>query len=83
MARPLTKSTGGEEYGRSVERSPWLEALCILFGIGLVLFETNPEEPDFTIRVRAQRHPPDMFYVNDLADRIYQYDPATFNQLFG
>ena len=24
MARPLTKSTGGEEYGRSVERSPCL-----------------------------------------------------------
>ena|ERR1051326_4581237 len=23
MARPLTKSTGREEYGQSVERSPW------------------------------------------------------------
>jgi hypothetical protein len=23
MAQPLTKSTGREEYGRSVERSPW------------------------------------------------------------
>jgi hypothetical protein len=23
MAQPLTKSTGREEYGRSVERRPW------------------------------------------------------------
>jgi hypothetical protein len=26
MAQPLTKSTGDEEYGRSVERSPWTGA---------------------------------------------------------
>lgn len=65
-----------EDYSR-------LEALCMLFGIGLVLFETNPEEPDFKIRVRAQRFPPDMFYVNEFAERIYQIDPAIFNQLFG
>ena len=65
-----------EDYSR-------LEALCMLFGIGLVLFQPNPEEPDFQIRVRAQRYPPDMFYVNEFAERIYQIDPATFNQLFG
>jgi hypothetical protein len=65
-----------EEYSR-------LEALCILFGIGLVLFDTKPEEPDFKIRVRAQRYPPDMFYVNEFAERIYNIDPETFNQLFG
>lgn len=65
-----------EDYSR-------LEALCMLFGIGLVLFETNPDEPEFEIRVRAQRFPPDMFYVNEFAERIYQIDPAKFNQLFG
>jgi hypothetical protein len=72
----MPKSISEEDYSR-------LEALCMLFGIGLVLFETNPEEPDFQIRVRAQRFPPDMFYVNEFAERIYQIDPATFNQLFG
>ncbi|MFY0541512.1 hypothetical protein [Nannocystis pusilla] len=32
-----------------------LEALCMLFGVGLVLFSLNPEQPDFKIRMRAQR----------------------------
>jgi hypothetical protein len=72
----MPNSISEEDYSR-------LEALCMLFGIGLVLFETNAEEPDFKIRVRAQRFPPDMFYVNEFAERIYQIDPATFNQLFG
>ncbi len=32
MVRPLTKSTGREEYGRSVERSPcYVQALYLLF----------------------------------------------------
>jgi hypothetical protein len=35
-----------EDYGR-------LEALCMLFGIGLVVFNPDVEEPDFFIRVRA------------------------------
>jgi hypothetical protein len=65
-----------EDYSR-------LEALCILFGIGLVLFELNVDEPDFQIRVRAQRFLPDMFYVNEFAERICQIDAAMFNQLFG
>jgi len=40
-----------------------LDALCLIFGIGLVLFDnSNPNE--FEIRVRPLRHEPDMFYVN-------------------
>lgn len=72
----MPNSISEEDYSR-------LEALCMLFGIGLVLFETNPDDPDFQIRVRAQRFPPDMFYVNEFAERIYQIEPGTFNQLFG
>jgi hypothetical protein len=72
----MPKTISEEDYSR-------LEALCMLFGIGLVLFETNPDEPNFEIRVRAQRYPPDMFYVNEFAERIFQIEPATFNQLFG
>lgn len=60
-----------------------LEALCMLFGIGLVLFELKPKNPDFRIRVRAQRFSPDMFFVNEFAERIHQIDPSVFNQLFG
>jgi hypothetical protein len=72
----MPTSISEEDYGR-------LEALCLLFGIGLVLFEINIQDPAFDIRVRAQRHPPDMFYVNEFAERIHQIDAGTFNELFG
>ena len=42
-----------------------LDALCLIFGIGLVLFDnSNPNDPQFEIRVRPLRHEPDIFYVN-------------------
>jgi len=42
-----------------------LDSLARIFGIGLVLFELdNPNQPQFTIRARASREEPDMFYVN-------------------
>jgi hypothetical protein len=72
----MPDSISEEDYSR-------LEALCILFGIGLVLFKVNPEEPEFQIRVRAQRYSPDMFYVNEFAERVYQLDVEMFNTLFG
>ena len=72
----MPASISEEDYSR-------LEALCMLFGIGLVLFEVDAEKPDFQIRVRAQRFSPDMFYVNEFAERIYEIDPSVFNRLFG
>ncbi len=42
-----------------------LDALCNIFGIGLILFDhNNPRAPGFEIRVRATKQDPDMFYVN-------------------
>jgi len=42
-----------------------LDALCMIFGIGLVRFDAeNPKRPGYDIRVRAARHDPDSFYVN-------------------
>jgi len=42
-----------------------LDALCLIFGIGLVLFDyTKMKDPQFEIRVRPHKHDPDMFYVN-------------------
>jgi len=42
-----------------------LDSLCMIFGIGLILFDIdNPKFPNFEIRVRAAKHEPDMFYVN-------------------
>jgi hypothetical protein len=60
-----------------------LEALCMLFGVGLVLFDLDPANPSFQIRVRAQRFSPDMFYVNEFADRLRTHNAAIFQQIFG
>lgn len=65
----------GEDQGR-------LEALCMLFGVGLVLFDLDPQTPHFTIRMRAQRFSPDMFYVNEFADRLRVSDRSAFDELF-
>lgn len=42
-----------------------LDALARIFGIGFILFDVaTPRVPNFSIRVRATRHEPDIFYVN-------------------
>lgn len=41
-----------------------VESLCLIFGIGLVLFDEDKENPVFEIRVRSLKHEPDSFYVN-------------------
>jgi len=74
IAMPST--TAEEDLGR-------LEALCMLFGVGLVLFDLDVNNPNFSIRVRAQRFSPDMFYVNELADSLKKYNAEVFEQLFG
>ena len=52
-----------------------LDALCTIFGIGLILFNTTqPDNPIFQIRVRAAKHEPDAFYINQniklIADQL-------------
>ena len=54
----IPKNSSDEDISR-------LDSLCLIFGIGLVLFDnTKPGDPKFEIRVRPIRHEPDMFYVN-------------------
>ena len=55
-----------------------LESLCHIFGIGLVYFEhtEKPTTSIYKMELRAQKHSPDMFYVNefikgDLATALY------------
>lgn len=71
----MPKSLGEEEKAR-------LESLCMLFGVGLVLFDLDPKKPNFAILVRAQRFSPDMFYVNEFADRLKDADRELFGRLF-
>ncbi len=60
-----------------------IEALCILFGVGLILFDLNPQDPNFRIRVRAQRYNPDMFYANEFASKLRDTNKEAFKKLFG
>ncbi len=71
----LPSTVPEEDQGR-------IEALALLFGAGFVLFDLNAEDPHFRVRVRAQRFAPDMFYVNDFADRLHDFDRTLFNRLF-
>lgn len=42
-----------------------LEALCLICGLGLVLFDhLNPDAPDFILKLRAVKSEPDSYYVN-------------------
>lgn len=59
-----------------------LESMSMLFGVGLVVFEPEVTAPNFEIRVRAQRFLPDMFYVNEFADRLRQHNAELFEELF-
>ncbi|HEX2632527.1 MAG TPA: hypothetical protein VHM22_06950, partial [Bradyrhizobium sp.] len=60
-----------------------LEALCSLYGMGLVIFEINPDAPNFSIKLKPQRLEPDMFYVNDFARRLLEANRHEFDRLFG
>lgn len=60
----------------SEEDKSRIEALSLIFGIGLIFFDsTNSKNPSFEIRVRPIKHEPDMFYVN-------QYMKTIENNLF-
>lgn len=72
----MPESIGEAELSR-------LEALCMPLGVGLVLFTPDPSAPDFAIRVRAQWSIPDVFFVNEFAERLKEADIELFERLFG
>ena len=54
----IPKSSSEEDKSR-------IESLCLIFGIGLIFFDTaNKENPQYEIRVRPIKQEPDSFYVN-------------------
>ncbi len=59
-----------------------LEALSIITGIGLVTFNLDPDNPNFTLLVRAVLAQPDMYYVNEMAKRLHAAYPVEFERLF-
>jgi hypothetical protein len=78
-----TKTYIAEPATISEEDLSRLEALCMLFGVGLIVFDLSVSDPNFKIRMRAQRFSPDMFYVNEFADRLRLHNHDLFEELFG
>ncbi|MGH7176149.1 MAG: hypothetical protein ACREJC_02105 [Tepidisphaeraceae bacterium] len=72
----MPSSLGQDEAGR-------LESLCLLFGLGLVLFDIDQCAPNYRIRTRAQRFNPDVFYVNEFIQRLSSHNGEVFQRLFG
>ncbi len=65
--------------GSSEEDISRIDALCLIFGLGLILFDvSNAEDPQFEIRTRPTKHEPDMFYVNEYLKK----DPKVVAKLF-
>lgn len=59
-----------------------LTALCSIYGIGLVTFNEDVEEPAYNVRVNAQSVQPDMYYVNEMARLFSARDPRRFRSIF-
>lgn len=55
-----------------------IDALCELFGIGLIDFSFSNNEASFRVQVRPVTHAPDHAYVNDFLTKL---DRATYNKL--
>lgn len=59
-----------------------LKSLCTLHGVGLVTFDLNKIDPNFTVIVIPATADPDMFYVNSMLDRLRNSNSDLLNKLF-
>lgn len=59
-----------------------MDALATIHGVGLVTFTLDPENPNFSLRVRAASSQPDIYYVNEMARRLFNHSTKLFNALF-
>lgn len=59
-----------------------LKSLCSIHGVGLVTFALNKEQPDYIVVVLPAIAVPDMFYVNNMLERLKSSEPDLLNRLF-
>ena len=57
-------------------------SLSTTFGLGLVTFKVDADDPEFAVQVRATLATPDMVYVNQMATLLNSYDKKGFDRLF-
>lgn len=59
-----------------------LKSLCSIHGVGLVTFVLDKEQPDYSVVVLPVNASPDMFYVNNMLERLKLSEPKLLNRLF-
>lgn len=59
-----------------------LKSLCSIHGVGLVFFALNKDQPDYAVAVLPENAAPDMFYVNNMLERLKANEPGILNRLF-
>lgn len=59
-----------------------LKSLCSIHGVGLVVFTLDKDLPDYSVVVLPAIASPDMFYVNNMLDRLKNSEPHLLNRLF-
>ncbi|MBY5354345.1 hypothetical protein HFO94_12495 [Rhizobium leguminosarum] len=59
-----------------------LKSLCSIHGVGLVTFALKKDTPGYTVVVLPASATPDVFYVNNMLDRLKSSAPALLNRLF-
>jgi hypothetical protein len=71
----IPTSTSSDDMNR-------LKSLCSIHGVGLVTFVLNKEQPDYAVVVLPANATPDMFYVNNMLERLKSTEPDLLNKLF-
>lgn len=71
----VPKTTSTDDLSR-------LKSLCSIHGVGLVTFDLNREQPDYSVVVLPTNATPDMFYVNNMLERLKASEPRLLNKLF-
>jgi hypothetical protein len=71
----VPNSTNSDDMNR-------LKSLCSIHGVGLVTFALNKEQPDYVVVVLPANAAPDMFYVNNMLERLKSGEPSLLNKLF-
>jgi hypothetical protein len=71
----VPKQTSSDDMNR-------LTSLCSIHGVGLVTFTLDKAQPDYAVVVLPALAAPDMFYVNNMLDRLKANEPALLNSLF-
>jgi hypothetical protein len=71
----VPKSTSSDDMNR-------LKSLCSIHGVGLVTFALNREQPDYLVVVLPVNAAPDMFYVNNMLERLKSSEPKLLNKIF-